>query len=142
MSRLDEKRFTALGVEWIARFDFNSTCAIEEETGDSFYSIAAPFLGQMDEANASDPEKVLAALGGRYNSRIRLLLFHALSGQHELTIEEVGDIIGDIGLQSALVVVLWAIARGLGADDEDAEGNGKTTPVGNRRQRKAAAKAG
>lgn len=143
MSRLDEKRFTALGVEWIARFDFNATCAIEEETGESFYSVAAPFLEKLDKDDAADPAKVLAALGGRYNSRIRLLLFHALSEKHDVTIDFVGEIISDIGLQEAMGIVIWAIAKGLGGSTEDAEGNAKPTPAtGNRQQRKAAAKNG
>lgn len=138
MSRLDEKRFQALGAEWIARFDFNATCAIEEETGESFYAVAAPFLAQLDKDDAGDPAKVLAALGGRYNSRIRLLLFHALSGAHEVTLEDVGNIIGDIGLQEAMGIVLWAIAKGMGADPDAAdEGKGTKLPAGNRQQRRA-----
>lgn len=129
MSRIDEKRFTALGVEWIARFDFNATCAIEEETGESFYAVAAPFLAQLDADAQGDPAKVLAALGGRYNTRIRLLLFHALSGAHEVTLEETGAIIGDIGLQAAMEVVLWAIAKGIGADPSADEGNAIKAPA-------------
>ncbi len=143
MSRLDEKRFKALGVEWIARFDFNATCAIEEETGESFYAIAAPFIAQLDKDDRADPAKVLKALGSRHNSRIRLLLFHALSGQHEVTLEEVGDIIGDIGLQEAMAVVLWAIAKGLGADTGETEGNAPEPPAApNRKARRAAASRG
>ena len=142
MSRLDEKRFDALGQQWIARFDFNATCAIEEETGDSFYTVAAPFLAQIDEGNAKDPAKVLEALGTRYNSRIRLMLFHALSGQHDVTIEDAGRIIGDIGLQAAMEVVLWAIAKGLGSDIEEQEGNAPTRLPVRQTPRKSGAKAG
>lgn len=138
MSRLDEKRFSALGTEWVARFDFNATCAIEEETGESFYAVAAPFLAQLDQDAKADPGKVLAALGGRYNTRIRLLLFHALSGAHEVTLEETGAIIGDLGLQGAMEIVLWAIAKGIGADSAD-EGNGAKAPAApNRKARRAA----
>jgi hypothetical protein len=143
MSRLDEKRFTALGVEWIARLDFNATCAIEEETGESFYAVAAPFLAQLDQDDRADPAKVLAALGNRHNSRIRLILFHALAGQHQLTLDEVGEIIGDIGLQEAMGVVLWAIAKGLGADTGE-EGNAKAAPAPapNRKARRTGAARG
>ncbi len=146
MSVLDEKRFKALGQEWIARFDFNATCAVEEDTGESFYAFAAPFLTQLDKGDVGDPAKVLAALGTRKNSAIRLLLFHALSGAHDVTLEDVGAIIQEIGLKAATEVTLWAIAKGIdfGAADEAAEGNAKPkpTPTGNRRQRKAAAKRG
>lgn len=146
MSRLDEKRFTALEQEWIARFDFNATCAIEDETGESFYAVAAPFLEQIDKDDAADPAKVLKLLGGRYNSRIRLLLFHALSDAHpDIDEKDAGAIIGDIGLQGAMEVVLWAIAKGLGSDLHDADDEGNAKPAGNRQQRRAqkiAAKAG
>jgi hypothetical protein len=144
MSRLDEKRFTALGVEWIARFDFNATCAIEEETGESFYLVVAPFLQQMDKGDAADPAKVLAMLGSRSNTTIRLLLFHALARHHaDLTIEDVGDIIEDIKLQGAMEVVLWAIGKAMGVQAEGAEGNAKApTPAPNRKTRRAAASNG
>lgn len=150
MSRLDEKRFKALGVEWIARFDFNATCAIEEETGESFYTVAAPFLAKMDESGAASAEGVLRALGTRHNSRIRLLLFHALSDAHDVRIEEVGKIIEAIGLAQATEVVLWAIERGIPfSGDEEAEGNAPAAPkaapkpvAGNRKQRKIAARRG
>lgn len=142
MSRLDEKRFTALGVEWIARFNFNATCAIEDETGESFYTVAAPFLQQMDKDDAADPAKVLAMLGGRHNSTIRLLLFHALGHHHEVTKAEVGDIIDELGLQGAMEIVLWAIGRALGAQPEGAEGNAKPIPTSNRKPPKAAASNG
>lgn len=148
MSRIDDKRFEALGQNWIARLDFNATCAIEEETGESFYTVSAPFLEQIDAGDAGNPAKVLQALGGRHNSRIRLILFHALLGQHpDVTLDQTGVIIGAIGLQEATAVVLWAIARGLGADldaaDGEDAGNVKRIPAaGNRTQRKAAAKAG
>lgn len=142
MSRLDEKRFTALGVEWTARFSFNATCAVEEDTGESFYAVAAPFLTAIDKGDADNPEKVLAALGARKNSVIRLLLFHALADKHDVTLEQVGDIIGDIGFQEAMGIVLWAIGKALGAGDEGEEGNAPKTPAPNRRARKAAAKRG
>lgn len=146
MSRLDEKRFKARGQEWIARFDFNATCAVEDDTGLSFYEVAAPFLAQIDKADVADPAKVLKALGGRYHSRVRLLLFHALSYEHEVSIEEVGELIGEIGLRQATEIVLWAIAKGLDADTSgspDAEGNVPAAPVApNRKARKAAAKRG
>lgn len=140
MSRLDEKRFTARGQEWIARFSFNATCAIEDETGESFYAVAAPFITAIDKGDAEDPAKVLAMLGARKNSVIRLMLFHALSGNHEVTLEEVGDLIDAIGLQEATAIVLWAIGRALGAGDDGDEGNAKTVPAApNRKARRAAA---
>lgn len=145
MSRLDEKRFEALGQEWTARLSFNASCAIEDETGESFYAVAAPFLEQLDKQDAAVPAKALEALARRFNRRIRLILFHALAEQHDLTIEDVGPIIEDIGLQKATEIVLFAIAMALGVDAADAEGNAKTRPPmpqANRKARRAAAANG
>ena len=143
MSRLDEKRFKALGVEWIARFDFNATCAIEEETGKGFYEFVGPLLVQLDAEDETDPTKVFAAIKGIRQSDIRLVLFQALRGQHDVTIEEVGDIIQDIGTAGAMGIVAWAIAQAMApGGDAEPEGNAKTPPTGNRRQRKAAARTG
>lgn len=143
MSRLDEKRFTALGQEWIARFDFNATCAIEEETGESFYAVAAPFLKAIDQGDAKDPDTVLAMLGTRKNSAIRLMLYHALSYEHDIDLLRVGEIIGEIGLGKATELVLWAIARGIDANADGDEGNAPKAPAApNRKARRAAAARG
>lgn len=143
MSRLDEKRFTALGVEWVARFDFNATCAIEEETGKGFYEFVGPLMVQLNADDANDPAKVFAAIKGIRQSDIRLVMFHALSGAHDVTLDQVGDIIQDLGAAGAMGIVAWAIAQAMApGGDAEPEGNGKTPPTGNRQQRKAAAKTG
>ncbi len=147
MSRLDEKRFTALGQEWTARFDFNATCAIEEETGKGFYEVVAPYLVQLDEHDRQDPGKVLEVLKGISNSTTRLVLFHALSehSQQIVTLEKVGEIIQDIGRLEAQKIVTWAIIRGLDGDTaklDDDEGNAKAAPAPNRKARRAAASNG
>jgi hypothetical protein len=144
MSRLDEKRFTALGVEWIARFDFNATCAIEEKTGKGFYEFVGPLLVKLDAEDAKDTAKVFSAIKGIRQSDIRLVLFHALSDAHDVTIEDVGKIIQDIGTAEAMAIMAWAIVQAMptAADAGETEGNAKPPATGNRRQRKAAAKIG
>lgn len=142
MSRLDEKRFTALDQEWVARFDFNATCAIEAETGKGFYEFVSPMLVQLDAEDAENPAKVLAAIRSIRQSDVRLVLFHALTGAHDVTLEDVGDIIQDLGTAEAMGIVAWAIAQAM-APGGGAEGNApKASPTLNRQQRKAAAKAG
>lgn len=144
MSRLDEKRFKALKQDWIARFDFNATCAIEEETGRSFYEFVGPLLVQLDADDAEDPAKVFAAIKGIRQSDIRLILFHALIEQHEdITLELVGRIIQDIGTAEAMAIVAWAIVQAMPTASDDPgehEGNAPTQP--NRTARRAAAKRG
>lgn len=151
MSRLDEKRFTALGVEWTARFDFNATCAIEAETGKGFYEFVSPLLVKLEAEDAEDPGKVFDAVKGLRQSDIRLVLFHALADAHEVTLEEVGEIIQDIGTAQAMGIVAWAIVQAMApVASGGTEGNAKaatTTTVKaavtpNRQQRKTAAKRG
>lgn len=144
MSRLDEKRFKALKQEWIARFDFNATCAIEDETGKTFYEFVGPLLVQLDAEDAADPVKVFAAIKGIRQSDIRLVLFHALVGQHEdITLEQVGQIIQDIGTAQAMGIVAWAIVQAMPtASDDPAEDEGNARALPNRTARRAAAKRG
>lgn len=145
MSRLDEKRFRALGQEWICRFDFNATCAIEEETGKGFYEFVAPMLIQLDAEDAQNPVKVLQAITGLRQSNIRLVLFHALSGAHDVTLEQVGDIIQDIGTAETMGIIAWAIAQampGAGSQGEEGGATSAPNPPANRKARRAAAKLG
>lgn len=145
MSRLDEKRFSALGQEWIARFGFNAQCAIEDETGKGFYAFVAPMLIQLDANDAANPAKVMEALSGLRKTDMRLILWHALSEAHEISLEEVGNIIQDIGDAEAMAVIAWAISKAMPSatiDDGEPEGNAKASPAPNRQQRRAAAKSG
>jgi hypothetical protein len=142
MSRLDEKRFKALGRDWTARFDFNATCAIEEETGKGFYEFVGPLLVQLDAEDAEDPAKVFAAIKGIRQSDIRLVLFHALRGQHDVTLEDVGEIIQSIGTPEAMAIVAWAIVQAMPTASNDGEPEGNARPPANRRARRAAASNG
>lgn len=143
MSRLDEKRFRALGQEWIARFDFNATCAIEDETGKGFYEFVAPLLIQLDEEDAKDPAKVMQAITGLRQSDIRLVIYHALSGAHDVTKADVGDIIQEIGTPAAMGIIAWAIARAMPtASDEHGDEEGNAPPQRKPTPRKSAAKRG
>lgn len=143
MSRLDEKRFKALKQEWIARFDFNATCAIEEETGKTFYEFVGPLIVQLDAEDTEDPTKVFAAIKGIRQSDIRLVVFHALIGQHDVTIKQVGQIIQDIGTAEAMSIVAWAIVQAMPAasDDPDEDEGNAPAPV-NRKARRVAASRG
>lgn len=142
MSRLDEKRFKALGQEWIARFDFNATCAIEEETGKGFYEFVGPLLIQLDREDAKNPAKVFEAMKGIRQSDIRLVLLHALSGAHDVTAEEVGDIVQEIGMGEAMAIVGWCLVQAMPGRSGDGETEGNGSPTGSHRRRKAGAKPG
>ena len=150
MSVLDSKRFSALDEEWTARFDFNAVCEIEERKGCGFVEVVGPFLQQLDESERGDPVKVLAAMKALRLSDVRLILFVALRSAHpEVTLEDVGQMISDMGLQAAMSIVGWAIVKGMaGSEGVEQEGDAKGGGPGgaenppNRKQRRAAAKAG
>lgn len=146
MSRLDEKRFKALKQDWIARFDFNAICALEEETGKGIYEFLAPMVIQLNESDAADPSVVLGAVSALKMSDLRLVIYHALSGHHDVSLEDVGDIIGDIGMAKAMQIVGWAFQRAMPTESKnEAEEGGATSPKNppsRGKRRKIAAKPG
>jgi len=120
---VDEKRFVALGQEWTARFDFNSVCELEESYGRPFLAIVAPMLGGLDEEDADNPAKQVEAASRIRMSDVRKIMHEALRAHHhDVTLQGVGDIIGDVGLATAMDVVAWAVLRAL---PQDKGGNGK-----------------
>ena len=148
MSVLDSKRFKALGLDWTARFDFNAVCELEELTGRGFVEVVGPFLQKVDERDRQDPKKVLAAMKALRFSDIRKVLFVSLlETQPEVTEQDVGKIVDDIGFTETMAIVGWAIVRGMPATADEGEieggdGTAGANPPGNRKQRRAAAKAG
>lgn len=122
MSAIDEKRFVALNREWIARFDFNAMCAVEERRGCAFLEVVAPMMQRLDVENADEGQLVGAARMIKM-SDIRLLFHQALLGAHpDLTEAEAGELIGQIGFSEAMAIVAWAVVRGLNAAGGSAAG--------------------
>ena len=123
MSAIDEKRFSALGREWTARFDFNAMCAVEQRgEGRAFLAIVAPMLSQLDAADRDDPARQIAAARAIRMSDIRLLFHQSLLGaQPGLGEAEAGELIAAIGLGAAMGIVAWAVTRALGEADADGE---------------------
>jgi hypothetical protein len=124
----DEKRFSALGRDWVARFDFNSICAIEESTGQPFLKVVAPLLSQVsveEGASAHEIERAaLAAMVGLKLSDIRMILYQSLLGaQPTTTPVQAGEIIEDVGLQGAMEIVSWAIVKAM-PNPKVSSGNG------------------
>lgn len=140
MSALDSKRFRALKQDWTARFGFNASCAIEEETGRGFFDIVGPMLMQLDDSDRSDTAKVMAAVRALRMSDLRLVFHHALlEAQPDTTREEAGDIIADLGMTAAMEVVAWAVMRALpgqdtGGETGDVENPPKAKPAAKRRK--------
>lgn len=146
MSRIDEKRFKALKQDWNARFDFNAMCALEEETRKGIYEFLAPMVIQLNEKDAADPSAVLKAVSALKMSDLRLVIYHALSGHHDVSPEDVGDIIEDIGMAKAMQIVGWAFQRAMPTkSNNEAEEGGATSsknPPSRAKRRKPAAKPG
>jgi hypothetical protein len=141
MAAIDQKRFTALGREWTARFDFNAMCEIEERSGRGFMEVASPFLVQLDEEDRKDPAKMLAAAKALRMSDIRLVLNQALQGAHPgTTADETGAIIADVGFEVAMAVVAWAIVKAMAPSSGqggDAAGGENPPPAKPRSRAKA-----
>lgn len=139
MSALDEKRFTALGREFVARFDFNAMCAVEEARGGrGFLEIAAPFLQQLGEGDRDDPVKAVEAAQRLKFADIRLILCEALRGAEPAIVPaDAGDIIGDLGIAKAMEIVAWAIVKAVGSGDEGGEAAGAADPPNRAARRKA-----
>lgn len=125
MSALDEKRFKALGRDFVARFDFNAMCAVEQARGGAgFLEIAGPFLQQLDEQDREDPAKAIAAAQKLKFADVRLILCEALRhAEPNIDETDAGKIIGSIGLQAAMEVVAWAIVKAMGGGTGDAGEN-------------------
>jgi hypothetical protein len=125
---VDEKRFDVAGDEWIARFDFNAICELEERYGKPFLSLVSPFLGSVS-ADDSDEAKVAAA------SRIKFAdlraIFHQslLDAQPNTTAKDAGALIESMGLPAVMEVVSWAIEKAMPKGDE-----GNVGPLPKRRK--------
>ena len=119
----DERKFTALGREWTARFDFNAICAIEERYDRPFLEMVAPLLGGVDEKDKDNPE-ALARVASRIKFSDLRVIFHQslLAHQPETTADDAGNVISDMGLESAMEIVTWAVVSAMPKGDE---GNGK-----------------
>ena len=121
----DEKKFTALGRDWTARFDFNAICAIEERYDKPFLEMVAPLLGAVDEKDRDNPSAIASAAAGIKFSDLRTILHQSLLHHApDTTIEVAGDIIGDIGLTETMELVGWAVIQAMPIRKAEA-GNGK-----------------
>lgn len=132
MSAVDEKRFTALGREWIARFDFNAMCEIEENSGGrAFLEIVSPMLVKLDVADLADQAVQLKAVSAIRMGDIRLILHQSLQGaQPGTSAEQTGAIIGAIGFQAAMGVVAWAVVKAMGSAASDDSESGSDAAGG------------
>lgn len=129
----DEKRFDVAGVEWIARFDFNAICELEERYDKPFLSLVAPFLAGVDESEAGNPEAQMRAASAIKFSDMRAIFHQSLlDAQPDTTIADAGDVISVIGLDGAMGVVAWAITKAMPTG-----GEGKENPPKPRKGRNA-----
>jgi hypothetical protein len=116
---VDEKRFYALGKEWVARFDFNSICELEERYDRPFLDLVAPFLGSVQVSEVEDEAKLVQAASLIKFADLRAILHQSLlTHQPETTLAETGEIVGEVGLTAMMGVVAWAIAKAMPKGDE------------------------
>ena len=117
----DEKRFTANGKEWVARFDFNAICEIEDRYDAPFLEFVAPFLGSLNVEDASDDAALVRAASLIKFTDLRTIFHQSLLAcQPETTPADAGELISDMGLEAAMGVVVWAITSALPMGGEGA----------------------
>lgn len=125
----DQKTFSALGKEWVARFDFNAICAIEERYDRPFLDMVAPLLGSVHVDDKDDPVALAAAAAKIKFSDLRVIFHQSLlHNQPEATLSDAGDVIGDMGLEAAMEVVAWAVVKAMPSPKEEEVGNEKKKP--------------
>lgn len=134
-----EVGFTALGQQWTGVLNTNARCEMEDAFGRGFASLVidAFGLGASDEQpsaeQASDPEALQRfALERAKRMNIRFLrgfLFHALRQRHpNVTSNDVGFIIDEIGNAEALSLVDRLLSNSEPEADASAEGKGSPAP--------------
>lgn len=142
MSAIDSQRFTALGQEWTIRFDFNSICEIEEETGETFMTVAAPFLGLVELKQLADETAMLEVAQKLDFANLRQLMRWALMGAHPKVDKKMaGSLIQAIGLPKTFELIAIAIGKALPGIEDATPGGTGNPPKPKSRSRKGA-KAG
>ena len=96
--------FDALGKPREFKFTTNAICRLEERAGKSLQDVLAD-----------------TAEGGRRTVAFRLLLW---AGLGDLTLDDAGDIIDDIGLAEVDRIIAEGLKRAFPPKDQSAEGNG------------------
>ena len=114
-----EVAFAALGQQWTGALTINARCAVEEAHDRGFMAVALDALGESG-GGAIPADGDAAALvafsvdrAQRINLRfVRSLLFHALRERHgDVTVEQVGQMIDELGEAEALGVVSAMVNR-------------------------------
>lgn len=114
----DEKTFTALGKDWTARFDFNAVCALEDRYDRPFLELVSPFMASVE---VGDDASAIAAASRIKFSDLRAILHQSLLRHHPgVTLDDVGEIVSDIGLDNAMPIVAWAIMSAMPAPKVEA----------------------
>ena len=107
-----EVSFRALSKDWVLRYGINGLCRLEDETGKSAIEVASSLNTEDGEGGAAI--KI---------SDIRLVFFCGLVGQHaDVTLEQVGDIIDDIGIERAGPLLGEAFSAAFPDPEEGGEG--------------------
>lgn len=115
--------FTALGQQWVAVFDTNAQCGLEDAFGKGLTAIILDhFEGLGGAVDKDDPEQVRAAARKVEVRVIRAILFHSLRGHHpQIDINLVGKIIDELEMSGA-VKLLGDIMTGSLATEDDIGG--------------------
>lgn len=125
----DEKRFDAGGRTWVARFDFNAICELEERSGTSFLEYVAPFMMKVEEGDKDDPAKLLQAARGIKFADLRAIFHQSLlAAQPDTSLASAGNLIEQVGLPKVMEIVAWAIVKAMPSQEGAAGDDGAAHP--------------
>ncbi|MGN5374591.1 hypothetical protein [Sphingomonas hankookensis] len=123
--------FEALGARWTLFIGTAAQCALEQEHDKGFFAILQDAMPSVGLGDVDDKAKMAAAARDLRIATLRSFALHGLAKHHPgLSIEQVDDIIDDLGFKDFGEIIGTAIAA---AADRVAE-EGGTTP-GKRRTR-------
>lgn len=113
-----EIRFDALGKSWLMMFGFNAICALEAQFDQPFAVIWERVFPNVHGVDLNDPEAAAAAIAEASRTLrmtdVRSLFLAALQEhQPEATDQEAGAIIGELGVQEAMILLREAITVGM-----------------------------
>ena len=119
--------FDALGKRFSLKFGFGALCALEDEYDLPFVSIVQKVFPELGAADVLDPEKLMAAQAQVRCTDLRSLLRAGI--EPAVTESEVEDIVDEIGLDAAALLLKRAMTHDAGGGEE-----GKNPPSGRRKR--------
>lgn len=127
-----EVPFDALGARWTLFIGTAAQCALEQEHDKGFFAILQDAMPSVGLGDVDDKAKMAAAARDLRIGTLRSFALHGLAKHHPgLSVEQVDDIIDDLGFKDFGQVIGTAIAAAadrIAEEGEKAPGKPSTRP--------------